>query len=121
MRVLSVALVALSAALSCDAFTPTGTFTKTTSTQLQMASNPSQSVFLSPETAKACVDSAGSPVYAYSLNKLEEAADDCLAFPNKYGLTVRYAMKACPNSAILQFFHKKGTVSYTHLTLPTKA
>merc|ERR1719410_904896 len=32
----------------------------------------------------------------------------CLSFPNAYGLTVRYAMKACPNKAILQFFHGKG-------------
>jgi len=47
-------------------------------------------------------------VYAYSLAKLEKAADECLAFPNAYGLTVRYAMKACPNGSILKFFNKKG-------------
>ena len=70
--------------------------------------NPAQSVFLTPESAKACIDVAGSPVYAYSLEKLEKFADDCLAFPNEYGLTVRYAMKACPNSTILKVFHKKG-------------
>ena len=64
---------------------------------------------MSPETAAACIDIAGgSPVYAYSLDKLEEAADSCLAFPNAYGLTVRYAMKACPNSSILKFFNSKG-------------
>lgn len=50
----------------------------------------------------------GTPLYAYSLEKLEEAADACLAFPNAYGLTVRYAMKACPNASILQYFSKKG-------------
>merc|ERR1712032_66694 len=61
-----------------------------------------------PETAKACVDKAGSPVYAYSLQKLEEFADACLAFPNKYGLTVRYAMKACPNGSILKYFHSRN-------------
>lgn len=76
-------------------------------TYVSMA-NPSQSVFLTSETAKACVDAAGSPLYAYSINKLEEFADACLAFPNAYGLTVRYAMKACPNSAVLKFFNKKG-------------
>ena len=71
--------------------------------------NPDKSVFLTSETAKACIDAAGgSPVYAYSLDKLDEFADACLAFPNAYGLTVRYAMKACPNSAILQFFNTKG-------------
>ena len=37
-----------------------------------------------------------------------ETANDCLAFPNAYGLTVRYAMKACPNASILQFLSSKG-------------
>lgn len=70
---------------------------------------PTTSTFLTPESAKACVDLAGSPVFAYSLAGLEDAADRCLAFPNAYGLTVRYAMKACPNAAILKFFNgKKG-------------
>lgn len=71
--------------------------------------NPAQSVFLTPETAKACIEAAGaSPVYAYSMDKLEEFADACLAFPNAYGLTVRYAMKASPNASILKLFHSKG-------------
>jgi len=74
-----------------------------------MASNPETSVFLSPETAKACVEAAGgTPLYAYSLQKLDEASDSCLAFPNAFGLTVRYAMKACPNQSILKFFHGKN-------------
>lgn len=67
-----------------------------------------KSVFLTPESAKACVDLAGSPVYAYSLEKLEQYADSCLAFPNAYGLTVRFAMKACPNSTILKYFSSRG-------------
>jgi diaminopimelate decarboxylase len=50
----------------------------------------------------------GTPLYAYSLEQLERSADACLAFPNAYGLTVRYAMKACPNSSILKFFSSKG-------------
>jgi diaminopimelate decarboxylase len=74
-----------------------------------MASNPASSVFLTPETAKECIDVAGgTPLYAYSLEKLDKFSDDCLAFPNAYGLTVRYAMKACPNAAILKFFNSKG-------------
>ena len=68
-----------------------------------------QSVFLTPELAKKCVDVAGgTPLYAYSMDKLNEAANACLAFPNAYGLTVRYAMKALPNAAILQFFNSKN-------------
>jgi diaminopimelate decarboxylase len=70
--------------------------------------NPDKSVFLTPESAKACIDLAGSPVYAYSLEKLEENANACLAFPNAYGLTVRYAMKASPNSSILKYFNSRG-------------
>lgn len=72
-------------------------------------SSPAEtSVFLTAETAKACIDLAGSPTYAYSLKKLEESADACLAFPNAFGLTVRYAMKACPNAAILKYFNARG-------------
>jgi diaminopimelate decarboxylase len=74
-----------------------------------MASNPESSVFLTPETAKECINVAGgTPLYAYSLEKLDKFSDDCLAFPNAYGLTVRYAMKACPNATILKFFNSKG-------------
>jgi len=70
--------------------------------------NPEKSVFLTPETAKACIELAGSPLYAYSLEKLEQSANACLAFPNAFGLTVRYAMKASPNSAILKYFNSRG-------------
>ena len=78
------------------------------STKLDM-SNPTASVFLTAETAKKSADVAGgTPLYAYSMDKLNENADACLAFPNAYGLTVRYAMKACPNGSILKLFNKKG-------------
>lgn len=102
--------VALGASQSM-AFSPTfkSTFGVSSSTKLQMASPAAESVFLSPETAKKCVDVAnGTPLYAYSMDKLTENADACLAFPNAYGLTVRYAMKACPNGTILKLFDKKG-------------
>ena len=79
-----------------------------TATELQM-SNPTESVFLTSESAKKCIDVAnGTPLYAYSMEKLNENADSCLAFPSAYGLTVRYAMKACPNGTILKLFNKKG-------------
>lgn len=77
-------------------------------TQLN-ATPPNSSVFLTPEMAKKCIDVAdGTPLYAYSIDALNQAADECLNFPNAYGLTVRYAMKACPNAAILKLFHGKG-------------
>lgn len=106
MKFQSIFLLALSAT-NANAFAPQKPSSLRTQTSLSMA-NPSQSVFLTSETAKACIEAAGSPLYAYSLQKLEESADACLAFPNAYGLTVRYAMKASPNSAILKFFHSKG-------------
>jgi diaminopimelate decarboxylase len=110
MRILSSSILALSTIVAlapCAAFSPVG-FRSRNSVGMAMA-NPEKSVFLTPETAKACIDIAGgSPLYAYSLEKLNEAADACLAFPNAYGLTVRYAMKASPNSSILKFFNSKG-------------
>jgi diaminopimelate decarboxylase len=111
MRILQSAVVVLSVASSCSAFSgvafPQREILLSSSSALNMA-NPTKSVFLTPESAKACVDLAGSPLYAYSLEKLEQYADACLAFPNAYGLTVRFAMKACPNSTILKYFSSRG-------------
>jgi hypothetical protein len=90
------------------ASTSTSTTTSLSATVEKVDAPPTTSVFLTAESAKACIDLAGSPVYAYSLEKLQDAANRCLAFPNAYGLTVRYAMKACPNAAILKYFHSRG-------------
>lgn len=64
--------------------------------------------FLTPELAQSLHRKHGSPLYVYSRAKLEQAARDTLAFPCAYGLTVRYAMKAAPNAAILRIFNKLG-------------
>jgi diaminopimelate decarboxylase len=110
MMVNPVAVLMLVVVASCGgtlAFAPRS-FGAARSTSLRMA-NPETSVFLTPETAKACIEIAGgSPLYAYSVEKLDQAANACLAFPNAFGLTVRYAMKACPNGSILKFFNSKG-------------
>ena len=58
--------------------------------------------FLSPETASKVVAQFGSPTYVYDAATLTASAKQALAFPNAYGLTVRYAMKASPNAAILK-------------------
>lgn len=105
-------LVAASCASFTSGFTPSN-FAVRNSAQLSatvapVEAPPGKSVFLTPETAKACVEAVGSPLYAYSKESLTKAADDCLSFPNAFGLTVRYAMKASPNKAILQLFNKKG-------------
>jgi diaminopimelate decarboxylase len=62
-------------------------------------------------TPKDCVDvkeKFGTPTYVYDLARLTEQATKAKAFPNAYGLTVRYAMKASPNAAILKVFRKAG-------------
>ena len=53
-------------------------------------------------------DVGQTPFYAYSRSGLEASASEALAFPNAYGLTVRYAMKACPTLGILKVFRKAG-------------
>lgn len=64
--------------------------------------------FLTPELAQKVAKDVGTPAYVYDRATLEAQADKTLAFPNAYGLTVRYAMKSSPNAAILQIFNKKG-------------
>jgi diaminopimelate decarboxylase len=119
MHVPSLSLVALtinSVFMSGDSFAPTQRVSTTLSskstihyaTLSKTDAPPDTSVFLTAESTKACVDIAGSPVFAYSLSRLRDAADACLAFPNAYGLTVRYAMKACPNAVILKYFNSRG-------------
>jgi len=82
---------------------------RTTSSALRMSAVPTSSNFLTPELASSAISAAGgTPLFAYDLASLQKSADECLAFPNAYGLTVRYAMKACPNGAVLRTFHAKG-------------
>ncbi|MCL4217791.1 MAG: diaminopimelate decarboxylase, partial [Candidatus Hydrogenedentes bacterium] len=39
---------------------------------------------------------------------LEKSAREVLSFPNAYGLTARYALKALPSAAIIQIFSRMG-------------
>ena len=64
--------------------------------------------FLSPTVASAIAAAQGTPCYVYDEATLQAQADAMLAFPNAFGLTVRFAMKACPNAAILRLFAAKG-------------
>lgn len=64
--------------------------------------------FITPEVARALREDFGTPLYVYGLATLRQAAEAALAFPNAYGLTVRYAMKAAPNAALLKFFNSLG-------------
>jgi diaminopimelate decarboxylase len=70
--------------------------------------NYSQPRFLDYNTARTIADDFGTPVYVYDMATLKANAADVLAFPNAFGLTARYAMKASPNAAILKIFNEAG-------------
>lgn len=64
--------------------------------------------FLSPKQVKDIANDFGTPVFVYSQEEIEKRCEVALSFPNEYGLTVRYAMKANPNATILKIMRKKG-------------
>jgi diaminopimelate decarboxylase len=65
-------------------------------------------MFLTPSQAAEVRERFGTPCYVYDQVSLDAAATRTLAFPNAFGLTVRYAMKANPNAAILRRFLTLG-------------
>jgi diaminopimelate decarboxylase len=65
-------------------------------------------MFLTPAQAAEVRERFGTPCYVYDQATLEAAARQALAFPNAFGLTVRYAMKANPNAAVLKLFLRLG-------------
>jgi diaminopimelate decarboxylase len=64
--------------------------------------------FLSAEQARAVQTQFGTPAFVYDQQTLEEQARQALAFPNAFGLRVRYAMKACPNTALVRLLNQQG-------------
>jgi len=64
--------------------------------------------FLTKDQLKTIKTKFTLPVFAYSEEKIKKTAKECLAFPNSYWLTVRFAMKANPNQNILKIFHDLG-------------
>ncbi len=64
--------------------------------------------FLTLQRAEEISEKYGTPCYVYDEASLEAQAKKALAFPNAYGLTVRYAMKAASNASILRLFQKLG-------------
>src|SRR6266849_3325217 len=62
------------------------------------------------ESAEAALVRAhfGTPCYVYDRAALEAAARAALAFPQAFGFTLRYAMKANPSHAVLGLFRDLG-------------
>ena len=58
--------------------------------------------FLSDDQAILMREQYGSPLYAYSEESLLSQATAALKFPAIHDLTVRFAMKSCPNAAVIQ-------------------
>lgn len=61
-------------------------------------------MFLTPVEAASVRERFGTPCYVYDRSTLEAAARRALAFPHAFGLTVRYALKANSNHAVLKLF-----------------
>ncbi|WFB34342.1 diaminopimelate decarboxylase [Kiritimatiellota bacterium B12222] len=64
--------------------------------------------FLSPDQVRQLASEFGTPHYVYSEDLLCQRAKETLAFPHAFGLTVRFAMKACPNRNVLSIFSNMG-------------
>lgn len=64
--------------------------------------------FLTQEQACKLRNDFGTPLFVYDEKTLEDLAGEVLAFPNAFGLTARYAMKALPTAAVLRVFSRMG-------------
>src|SRR5216117_1108568 len=65
-------------------------------------------MFLTPAEAALVRERFGTPCYVYDRAALEAAARAALAFPHAFGFTLRYAMKANSNRAVLRLFRDLG-------------
>mgnify|MGYP003951787587 CR=1 FL=1 len=64
--------------------------------------------FLDHDTAESIRADFGTPVFVYDEATIVSRIEATLSFPHAFGLTVRYAMKACPNAAILRLCDSHG-------------
>src|SRR5438128_11109171 len=65
-------------------------------------------MFLTSAEAALVRERFGTPCYVYDRAALEAAARAALAFPQTFGLTLRYAMKANSSHAVLGLFRDLG-------------
>lgn len=64
--------------------------------------------FLDEDQVRALQDRFGTPLYVYDQATLEAQAQQALQLPAPFGLTVRYAMKACPSAGVLRVLTRAG-------------
>ena len=64
--------------------------------------------FLSEDQVRRLQAEFGTPLFVYDQASLERQAAVALGFPAPFGLTVRYAMKACPSAAVLRVLTEAG-------------
>src|SRR5262245_37781354 len=65
-------------------------------------------MFLTRAEAAEVRERFGTPCFVYDRATLEAAARTALAFPQAFGLTLRYAMKANSSRAVLRLFRDLG-------------
>lgn len=63
---------------------------------------------LSEAQVRAVQRRFGTPSFVYDQKTLESQAQTALTFPNTYGLTVRYAVKACPAAGVIRILNRAG-------------
>jgi diaminopimelate decarboxylase len=69
---------------------------------------PDPMMFLTGAQVQAIQREHGTPVFVYDEATLLRNAAEVLAFPHAFGLTARYAMKACPTAAVVQVLTGAG-------------
>lgn len=63
---------------------------------------------LTDEQYRLAASDYETPLYLYSRAAVEKACEDVMDFPNAFGLTVRYALKANPLTAFLKIAENAG-------------
>ena len=73
-----------------------------------MEATPEKLRFLTSEGTLKLREEFGTPFFVYDEATLKRQALKAMDFPHAFGLTVRFAMKALPNAAVLQLFDTLG-------------
>jgi len=64
--------------------------------------------FLAFQDVRDLAAQYGTPLYVYDEGTMEENADVLMSLPSAFGLTVRYAIKANSNQAVIRIFDRLG-------------